>query len=212
MVTIDDKLELFRDVVIDRVQKEIDKKASIIDKENKKIVENYQSTIDEKTEEFTKNFLEEAYLEKKNTISNAKRKVKSNVLKVKKNMIDKVFSDVVDLVKQFVFSDDYKKYLRKIIDEAIVELNNENIILVEIGKNFTIEKDVILECLIEKGYLEENVKFKILDNNLIGGAIFLNDSMMYRIDYCLDSLIEHNRVYIGQLVFEMLNEAGEENE
>ncbi|BEP30267.1 hypothetical protein HLPR_25980 [Helicovermis profundi] len=156
--------------------------------------------------------MEEAYLEKKNTISNAKRKVKSNVLKVKKNMIDKVFSDVVDLVKQFVFSDDYKKYLRKIIDEAIVELNNENIILVEIGKNFTIEKDVILECLIEKGYLEENVKFKILDNNLIGGAIFLNDSMMYRIDYCLDSLIEHNRVYIGQLVFEMLNEAGEENE
>ena len=203
---------MFREVVIKRVKKDIERQSSEIDLENKKIMDEYEGVIEEKIEEFTKSFLEDAYFEKKMKISSANSKVKSEILKSKKNMIDVIFAQVVSLVKSFVGTSSYEVYLRDITRKAISELNLSSGIIIEIGKNNTIEKEIILDELLINGYSKEKITFNILDYDLIGGAIFLNDSKMFRIDFCLDSLIEHNRVYIGQLVFEMLNEAGEYNE
>jgi vacuolar-type H+-ATPase subunit E/Vma4 len=55
----------------------------------------------------------------------------------------------------------------------------------------------------------ECLHIEVSHQKFLGGAIILKSDKTARLDLTLDSVIEDNKKYMGQLIYDMLEEAGE---
>lgn len=199
MITIEEKLKLFTKIVYDKV-----------DKENQKIVENfnneYGNIIEEKKKEFTKEVNEISQQSKKNIekeklhiISKARIEEKRIIMEKKVEIYEETIQALIEYAKNFTETEEYRDSFFKDFKNAFLDMNecsNMDIYLTQ--RDLLKYKDEILSILKDK-----NVEF-YNDDEIVGGFIILDTKRNIKLDMSLLSRIQNSKDHIGQKLFEIL--------
>jgi vacuolar-type H+-ATPase subunit E/Vma4 len=145
-------------------------------------------------------------------LSNARSERKRRLLLKRKEMIDSLLDGVKAYTKEFVKTDGYITYIEKTIKQNIRKIKSMGEIIIYLKEDDLLGYQKNLEELL----LNENIEsdtfgFEIYEGRIIGGVIIVKKDKSLRLDMSLDSVIVDNREYMGQLIYGILEEAGETN-
>ena len=207
MITVNDKLKLFTKRIIDRQQDAYDDKVESL--ENKMVVElaERKKMLERDRSRYEDSLLRGIKNERSQRLSNARSERKRRLLLKRKTMIDELLMGVKDYTKEFVETVEYETYLKNIF------INNRDVMaslgafIVYVNEKDTKFSDVLLSQCKALGLSCESVEKS--DKRILGGVIILKYDKSTRLDFSLDSVIEDNRKFMGQLIYDMLEEAGE---
>jgi len=207
MITVNDKLKLFTKRIIDRQQEAYDEKVDSLEnkmvvelKERKKMLERDRSRYEDSLLKGIKN-------ERSQRLSNARSERKRRLLLKRKTMIDELLMGVKAYTKEFVTTAEYEMYLKDILKEHRDVINHLGAFQIYVNKNDFKFKDILIrQCRELELSCESVIEY---DKRMLGGVIILKSDQTTRLDFSLDSVIEDNRKYMGQLIYDMLEEAGE---
>lgn len=210
MITVQDKLKLFTKRIIEKRQEAYDEKVHQL--EDKMVVElaERKKMLERDRKRYEETLLKGIKSEKAQRLSNARSERKRRLLLKRKTMIDTLLEGVKEYTKSFVKSDKYKKYLLDLLHdhkEDIMRLERFQMYLNTDDMQYADELKKLLESF---GCICDAVE--VYERPLIGGMIFYQTDGALRIDLTLDSTIEDNKKYMGQLIYDLLEEAGEVNE
>ncbi|SHJ64926.1 V-type ATP synthase subunit E [Paramaledivibacter caminithermalis] len=205
MITVEEKLDVFTKLVLEKVQREYEEKKREIEEKNNKIIKEYRLEIDKKCHKTIENIVNRGKIEKNRLISKAKVEGKRIVLGKKEELLEKLIKNIEAKALQFTYEDDYKDYLKNNLYAILKNLENKNSIIL-----FFTERDRrrydrnITDILKEKGFDIEKVKLEELDSSLIGGVIGMDQEKTIKIDCCIKTQIYDNKELIGQMLYDEL--------
>lgn len=207
MVTIEQKLTLFYKLIAQSMDIELKEKLKNIEDIYSVKVEQSKKEVDKEAELIEERAKKKCEARKTESISKSKVIIKRDIMILKEKYFNEFMIELKQMLKEFVDSENYQKYLLQIVSELSDELKEyENCNLVVILNNK--DKDKYIDILNNCFSKYENIKstnFKT-NNNIIGGLILEVENT--KIDLSIDSVLEENKTYIMQSVFESIG-AGE---
>lgn len=184
---IDTKLEEFSNLVLQEASQE---KRKILDEIRLKVNEankkSRQEIID-KAEMDLKIATEKEAKLKNEEVSKAAIEAKKIVIEKRKKLINNMYNTVISQLNEFVNSEQYPMWLIKQIDEAKIQLDDNNI-TVYIGK------------ADEKINLETNAKIQIDNEITIGGCKIISEKKHMLVDNTLSKKLEEAFSQFNKLI------------
>lgn len=213
IITVDDKLELFRKTVLEKVEKEYEEKLKTLDSRNVETVEEYEVMIVQKSKEYIKSLTDQADYERRMLISKTKGKVRTTLMQKRQGIIEALIELVRDESVKYTLTAEYEAYLKGAVKSSYSELKRFKKIIVALDKaDFNRAKAILENELLAAGFGQGDFIFEVSDEEILGGVKFYNEKKSIRIDESFASLIGENRKLIGQYVYDMISEAGDINE
>jgi len=207
MITVNDKLKLFTKRIIDRQQKEYDDKVHELEEKMVVELEERKQMLVRDRVKYEATLLKGIKTERSQRLSNARSERKRRLLLKRKEMIDVLLAGVRSYTLEFVETDDYEKYLKNMIKD-----HKDMIASMGDFELFINERDMVYRNMFYLLFdeLELNcVGIEMSQKRMLGGAIVIKEDKSTRLDLSLDSVIVDNKKYMGQLIYDMLEEAGE---
>ncbi len=212
MITIDDKLDLFRKAVLQKVIDKYDARLESLDEDHKRALKDFEQTVYEKKEAFVHQMENKAHDESKRMISKAKSQSKSKVLYRRHLLIDELLEAVKDRIHLFVESEIYTMFLKDNLKATLEKFHEFDDVVVELTQHdHQCYGDIIEESLHKAGYKTKQIKLISTQEDIIGGFVVYDGARSVRIDFSLAAVISENKRFMGQLVYEIINEAGDAN-
>lgn len=184
---IDTKLEEFSNLVLQEASQE---KRKILDEIRLKVNEAHKKSrqeIIDKAEMDLKIATEKEAKLKNEEVSKAAIEAKKIVIEKRKELINNMYNTVISQLNEFVNSKQYPMWLIKQIDEAKIQLDDNNII-VYIGK------------ADEKINLETNAKIQIDNEITIGGCKIISEKKHMLVDNTLSKKLEEAFSQFNKLI------------
>ena len=124
---------------------------------------------------------------------------------------EEIFIELYDMIieelKKFRMTDEYARFIDGRVKDSIVDLLElKNDLMVICRKN---DIELVRKALTDNGVINSN-EF-IVNEEILGGFILLDRKKGFKINLTLDSILEENKAYIGKLIFDLLEEAGDVN-
>jgi len=207
MITVNDKLKLFTKRIIDRQQDEYDDKVQAL--EEKMVVEleeRKQMLVKDRTR-YETSLLKGVKTERAQRLSNARSERKRRLLLKRKEMIDVLLTGVKDYTLEFVNTKEYETYLKKTIVKHQETIRKMGSFIMIVHERDLIYKEMFIDLFDSLNL--ECMSIEVSRKRMLGGAILMKSDKTTRMDLSLDSVIEDNKKYMGQLIYDMLEEAGE---
>ncbi len=207
MITVDDKLNLFTKRIIDRQQQEYDSKVESLEVKMLEDLEDRKKMLMNDRSRYETTLLKGIKNERSQRLSNARSERKRRLLLKRKEMIDVLLEGVKSYTSEFVHTDEYESYLKN-----MVEKNQSVIKRIGSFKVYLNEKDFKFESMLTSLFDSLEIEcsgIEVSKKKILGGMIILKSDQTTRLDLSLDSVIEDNKKYMGQLIYDMLEEAGE---
>jgi len=212
MITIDDKLDLFRKVVLQKVMDDYAARSDTLDAEQSKTLNSFEESVLLKKEAFIHQMEQKAEAEGKRLISKAKSEAKNKVLYRRHTLIDELLEAVKDRIHVFVESEIYTMFLQDNLKSTLEKFHEFDDIIVELTQHDHLQySDMIESSLHKAGYTMKHIKLISTKEDIIGGFVVYDGNKSVRIDFSLAAVISDNKRFMGQLVYEILNEAGDAN-
>jgi V/A-type H+-transporting ATPase subunit E len=212
LITIEDKVELFRKIVLDKINKDFIEKEE--DFSVKKESEN--SSIEKEAKEKSKIFIEKFILKankmKEESILEANKKGKERILEIKNRLIEEVYQNVLGRCSIFLKEDRYLEVFEKLLKSVENEIASFNVINVYLVKKDFTEKLNLISNLFKDKFKEKEINFYESENDFRGGFIVYNENKSVKLNISLESIVTRNKTFIGNEVYKVLKEDGEINE
>lgn len=211
MITIDDKLELFRKVVLQKVIEEHDERSKRIHADQEQAIQNYEKEAAQRKADFIRQMEQKAQREARRMISKARSDAKNNILATRQTLIDELIASVRDRIHGFAESEIYTVFLKDNIRATLEHFHEFDDVIVELTyRDFNLYADMIEEALRRAGYTMKNIRLARTDEDIIGGFVVYNGSRTVRIDFSLAAVIADNKRFMGRLVYDIIAEAGDD--
>lgn len=212
MITIDDKLDLFRKAVLQKVIEKYDVRLESLEAKQEKELEAFEKTVIEKKKDFIEKMEDKAREESKRMISKAKSENKSRVLKTRQMLIEELIDSVKDRIHLFVESEIYAMFLKDNLKITLERFHEFDDVIVELTQYDHQQYGEIIEASLNKaGYRTNQIKLVSTEEDIIGGFVVYDGDRSVRIDFSLAAVLRDNKRYMGQLVYEIINEARDSN-
>ncbi len=209
MVTIEQKLLLFSKLLNQSMDKKFQEELKEMEKQYKEKLQKNKENVDSEVRIIEERARIGTETKRTQSLSKSKVKLKKEIMSLNEKYYNIFMDKFKNKLYTFVQSDRYKEYLSNII----LRLNEEfsinsqfNNIIVYLSKNDYDKYAEYIKQLILKDKSEINIIYNTTDL-IIGGLIIENSDNNYRIDLSVDSILEDNKTYIMQTLFEAL-EAG----
>lgn len=208
MVTIEQKLELFRKLLNQSMYLKVEEELSKLEKEFQMKVQQTEETIDIAAQEIVDRAKKKAESRHAENTGKSQITMKKEIMSIKEKYLDVFMNNFKGRLEEFIESKEYKTFLYK----NILKLNNElndcdkldlNIYLST--KDFNKYRDFI------KTELAKNHGVSFITFDIMGGFIAEVPSKGIKYDLSIDTILEDNKAYIMQTLFEALK-AGERND
>lgn len=208
MITIEEKLNLFSAMVLDKAKKEYDSEAERLNEESTKIIEAYTIELNQEREKLIHDMEKKAKEEKSKLISGANVQKMKAIHSKKKEIMADVLKTLVERANAYTDSLEYEVFFKKAVLKAITSFSDV--------KGFTFyakKKDIerfseyIYSVGEENNYSKEQIQFEISKEDIIGGLICTDYHKAYRLDLSIKSIINNNENYIGTMLFDALRGA-----
>lgn len=208
MVTIEQKLVLFSKLLNQSMNLKYEEELDRLEKDIQSKIQKAKEKVDKQAQEIEDRAAKKA--ESKYTESRSKSKVviKRDIMSVKEKYLDILMNSLKIRLQDFVRSKEYKTYLYK----NILKLNNE------LSKYDKLDLIIYLSTLDFNKYgdyitteFSKNHSISLKTIDIIGGFIAQIPSKNIKFDLSIDSVLEDNKTFIMQTLFEALK-AGEYND
>lgn len=209
MVTIEQKLLLFSKLLNQSMDKKFQEELKEMEKQYKEKLQKNKENVDSEVRIIEERARIGTETKRTQSLSKSKVKLKKEIMSLNEKYYNTFMDKFKNKLYTFVQSDRYKEYLSNIIlrlNEEFSINNRINNIIVYLSKNDYDKYAEYIKQLIVKDKSEINIIYNTTDL-IIGGLILENPDNNYRIDLSVDSILEDNKTYIMQTLFEAL-EAG----
>lgn len=210
MVTIEEKIKLFYKLLNQSMDKEFTDELKELEYNYESKIQKLQNEVDKEAKEIEEKARKRAEVKRAESLSKSKVIIKKDIMALKEKYYYIFMDKFNEKLNEFVKSKDYKSYLSKIISNLITEIKsygkcNLNLYLT---KNDIDNYSDFIKSEITKNH-DCNVNFKT-NLDIKGGLIAEIADKNIKIDSSLDSILEQNKTFIMQTIFETL-EAGDLN-
>jgi V/A-type H+-transporting ATPase subunit E len=173
-------------------------------------IQKLQNEVDKEAKEIEEKAKKRAETKRAESLSKSKVIIKKDIMALKEKYYYIFMDKFNDKLNEFVKSNDYKSYLSKIISNVVAEIKSYKKcnLVIHLNKNDIEKFSDFIETEITKKH-DCSVSFKT-NFNIKGGMIAEIADKNLKIDSSLDAVLEDNRTYIMQTIFETL-EAGDYN-
>jgi vacuolar-type H+-ATPase subunit E/Vma4 len=207
MITIKDKLDIFRKLIYEEEEEKYKKALKDLDEKARHLIENKKLEIEKKKEEMAK---KEALLketQKNRIISERRQELNSKLLLKRKEILEDLIASLKEKAINFTLTDEYKYAVIKSISEVLLKIDDRDLII-----TITEEDRKKLESSIFNLAKVNNKSISISTvpkSKIIGGFIISDKEKTYNIDNSYKTIIEENRYEIGKRLYKALEEAGD---
>lgn len=207
MITIKDKLDIFRKLIYEEEEEKYKKALKDLDEKARHLIENKKLEIEKKKEEMAK---KEALLketQKNRIISERRQELNSKLLLKRKEILEDLIASLKEKAINFTLTDEYKDAVIKSISEVLLKIDDRDLII-----TITEEDRKKLESSIFNLAKINNKSISISTvpkSKIIGGFIISDKEKTYNIDNSYKTIIEENRYEIGKRLYKALEEAGD---
>ncbi|TJX14914.1 hypothetical protein E9840_04220 [Tissierella creatinini] len=210
MITVEEKLDMFRKIIYEDVEEEFIRRIEEIDIRNKGIIESKRVELKKAKEDLIRKEKTNAMIRRNELI--AKRSQENNEKILQKRQ--EIFKDfLISLTKKaiaFCHSDSYKDYFLNQLKDRLDGIEDYEIVL-------NISKDDYLNLShdiskIGKLKNKELIIEAIANEDIIGGFIISDKDKSYNYNYSIKSMIEENEYEIGRNLFLALEKKGDQIE
>jgi V/A-type H+-transporting ATPase subunit E len=209
MVTIEQKLLLFSRLLNQSMNQTFQGELKSLEKKYKEKIQEIKETVDSEANEIVEKAKKNYEIKKNQNISKSKIKLKKETMLLKEKYYNLFINKLKIKLNSFVESKGYEKYLSDIIMDLNNELFSNNNVMVYLTKFDYDKYGKFIKENIKKTF-NSNCSFTCL-NTIIGGLIIENSEKNFRVDMTVDSILEENKLFIMQALFNAL-EAGELND
>lgn len=211
MVTIEEKLKLFYKLLNQSMEKELISSLKELENNYESKINKSQSEVDNEAKEIEEKARKKAESKRTESISKSKVIIKKDIMAIKEKYYYVFMKKLNEKINSFIKSNEYEKYLSKIILNLIDEIKSYDgcNLVIYLSKNDIDNYSDYIKTDITKKH-NCNLSFKT-DSQIKGGLIAEIEDKNFKIDYSIDMILEENKTYIMQTIFETL-EAGEWND
>lgn len=210
MVTIEEKIKLFYKLLNQSMDKAFtDELKDLKDKSESK-VQMVKSEIDKEAKDIVERAEKRSEIKRAEGLSKSKVIIKKDILTLREKYYYKFMDKFNEKLNEFTKSNEYKSYLSKTISNLVTEIKDYEKcnLVIYLTKNDEEKYSDFIKSEITKK-LDCDISFNKV-YNIKGGLIGVIADKNLKIDLSIDSILEENKAYIMQTIFEIL-EAGDYN-
>jgi len=217
MVTFEDKLELFKSMVYDKVREESDSRIEKLTAEKERILAQNRERLQLEAEQIIEDMVERGALKKQEIISREAMEGKRKILLKMGDFVDSLMQRLGTRGIEFAKTDGYREFfLNKLIkafaDISASECEGRNLVL-ELTENDRLRFEDDIRVIFERKACERSsLELVKLADEHIGGFVLADKDGTFRINSTLSEMIEESRERVGRMVFEYLEENGDDYE
>ncbi len=212
MVTIEQKVLLFSKLIDQLMNTQFKEGLKDLEVEYSRKLEKNRKDTDLEVKKIIDNAHKKRDLEISKAYSSFKISEKKEHMLIKEKCFNKLMDSLKLYIEEFVNSDEYKEYLLRLVNDISVEENRiNNVTMYVTNKDYNKYSDLLSNELKRLGYNDDSYKISISKENIIGGFVVEDNIEKIRINLSIKSLLDDNKPYIMQMLFEAL-EAGVDNE
>lgn len=205
MITVEEKLNAFAKLALEKAQNEYEMKKKEIDERNNRVIAEHKEEIRKKADKIIEDTVNRGEIEKNRLISKAKVSKKRLVLSKKEELLDRLINKVEKMSVSFTQGDNYRAYFENSLSEVLENLKDKESIILFLTDNDRDKFNEILEKLIEaKGFDVEKVEIQRLDPRMIGGVIGVDEQKTVSVDCSIKTQIDDDQDVIGQMLYDVL--------
>lgn len=206
MITVEDKLNIFYRIVLEKEEKRSMEILEELSKKNDAAIKEYTEKLSKKKEELIHKKVKNAEIKRNENVSTATENAKSRILNKKKELLVDLMGQIFKRVEEFVESSQYEDYLLNEIGAMNDEVENQNIVIYLKNNDINRFSGKISGLLNKKG---KKTTLERIKDDIIGGFMLSDEGKTYLIDNTFKTKIEENEYIIGESLYEKLEEAGD---
>lgn len=212
MITIEDKIELFRKIVLNKINDDFKKNESYLEDEKKTEDIRIEKDAIDKSKSYIDKFVKKANEEKERATIEANKNSKEKILEIKNKFIDEVYQSLLETCSIFMNDERYLSIFEKLVNnvkDASDEFKEIRIYLLK--KDFD-EKLSDIQEIFKRVFTEKKINYYISEYDFKGGFILYNEDESVKLNVSLESIVSYNRLFIGNEVHKLLEVDGEIDE
>lgn len=207
MVTLEQKLDLFRKMVGEKVKKEADEQLAQKEEEIAAYLQEQKASLQRQTERSEKAASEKIRRQKSETISSLMQSQKRELLHLEEELLDDLMKKVEIKGRAFVESEAYPLFIEKALKSVLASFREGERLTIRMApSSFARAKataDQVMEAAGCGSYaLQEG------EDAFIGGFVAENEDRTLRINKTLAEGIRRKREEIGRLLYEQISREG----
>ena len=129
MITVEDKLNIFHRIVLEKEEKRSTEILEELSKKNDAAIKEYTEKLNKKKEELVHKKVKNAEIKRNEKVSAATENVKSRILSKKKELLTDIMEQILKRAEGFAESSQYEDYLLNEIDAVTDEVEDQNIVI-----------------------------------------------------------------------------------
>jgi V/A-type H+-transporting ATPase subunit E len=204
MTTVDDKLKLFAKIVFEKVEKESAEKVADSTKNHDQLLEIEKQNIMKEADNLIRQTKKKAEDKRKQIISKANIERQHTLLKKRKEIFDRTVEDIKGLAVSFTGQNDYLAFLEKCIKNALSQMDAKNADVLVTKLDAGRYHNEISVFLGKYKKQDMTVNIHETDEEILGGCILEDIHKTIRIDCSMASIIDDNKVLIGNMLMDNL--------
>lgn len=211
MTTVNEKVDFFRKIVLDRIDHEYQELEDSLAQSFQSEAEKFKEEARKKSENYIDKFVTKAQNEKKLRVLESKRVQKEKILAVKNKLIEKIHASVLDRASNLIGKDQYYELIHQLMVKGKNELKDFDSYRIELCEKDYEDRERI-KSIIKKYLDEKPLEFRKSKTDFNGGLIIMDMKEEMKLDLSLKSIILRNKVFIGNQVQRLLDEKSDVNE
>lgn len=203
MVTIEQKLLLFSKLINHSMEKDFKDELKELEKQYSLRFDSSKDEIDAAAQSIEERARKKAEMRRTESLSRQAVNIKREILLQKEKCYYIFMEKLKSRLTEFVNTEEYKTYLLNLIKKINITDENYDWVIYLTESDNKRYSELIKEELKKNNI---NIEFKN-SYNIIGGLIVIDKDKNTKIDFSIDSVLEDNKTYIMQTIFDAL-EAG----
>lgn len=204
MVTIEQKLLLFSKLINHSMEKDFKDELKELEKQYSLRSDSSKDEIDAAAQSIEERARKKAEMRRTESLSKQAVNIKREILLQKEKCYYIFMEKLKSRLTEFVNTEEYKTYLLNLIKKINITDENYDWVIYLTESDNKRYSELIKEELKKNNI---NIEFKN-SYNIIGGLIVIDKDKNTKIDFSIDSVLEDNKTYIMQTIFDALEAGG----
>lgn len=206
MITIEDKLNIFYKIVLEKEKEESLKVLNEIEEKNKATLAKHRERLLKVKDDIIEKSIKNGELKKDELISQEIVEARKRIFTKKEGLLNDLILSLEKKAKDFVNSEEYSQYLLDRIGGVLKDIEDEAIIIYLKNEDRLRLSESIAKIGMEIG---KKISFENATEDIIGGFIVSDIDKKYLIDESFKGKIEENKYLIGEELYSTLGKAGD---
>ncbi|HHX62604.1 MAG TPA: hypothetical protein GX707_18105 [Epulopiscium sp.] len=204
MVTIEQKVELFSELLYQEIQNEIDDQTNQFNQKKTSLLEQAQASAKKKALAIYATGEKQVNRKRNELITLSKINSRKEIIETKEACVDQMMTKIEEKTKAFILTEDYKAYIENCMAQVMKLMGTDNPLEV-----FVMEEDMQrFKGLFNK----ENFLMNQAQSTMIGGVVVVDSKAHTRVDFSIRTRLNDMKPFIINQVMEALEEVGDYSE